>query len=92
MEYTYPARRISFTSIADLSLIRMHLMESCYNMASKFIFDVHMNYPDTTKDKSPLVDHPLRSIKGVDGGPTIGSQWNWRHATSYVIHQILGRD
>ena len=51
MEYTYPARRISFTSIADLPLIRMHLMESCYNMASKFVFDVHMNYPDTTKDK-----------------------------------------
>ena len=92
MKDTDLARRIFLTSIADLPLIRVHLMESCYNMASKFIFDVHMNYPDTTKDKSPLVDHPLRSIKGVDGGPTTGSQRNWRHATSYVIHQILGRD
>ena len=42
--YTYPARRRFFTTIAKLPLIRVHLMESCYNMASKFVFDVHMTY------------------------------------------------
>ena len=63
-----PARRRFFTSKAELLLIQVHLMESCYNMSSEFVFDIHMTYPNTPKDNSILVEHLSRSVKGVADG------------------------
>ena len=81
--YTYPARRRFFTTIAKLPLIRVHLMESCYNMASKFVFDVHMTYPNTTKDKS----HLSMPVKGVDDG--FDHRVNYRVSTEVAHFSVV---
>ena len=63
--------------------VRVHRMESCDNMGSKWVLNFNMTYHNKTKDKSPLVYRLSRSVKGVDDTVDhevnyIGFRQEWR--------------
>ena len=51
----------------DMALpLQEHRMKSWHNIGSQLVLNFHMTYPNTTKDKSPLVIALNSPVKGGD--------------------------